>query len=332
MANKISMKVLKESAKLFDVELSQGDVNAAAEELLEFFRETIDEDNMVECQSCRMEGPEYDEDGELIPSCPYCGILFSGDEAEETEEEEKPEKKKSTKGTKKSGKDKKAPAKKRGRPPKEKEPVEIVPLTPEEEKEFKESIDRIRELRVSLAKNAWQIGTELNKLNANENGWRSFGFETFENFCQKQLDISRSGAYKYMKTAREFEEEQFLKLGIKKAELIASAPVEYREDLIANVEDNNASHPELRAQLNELQGKVSNASEKTLTLNSRIREGDIEVPWLSGNTHKPIKRRETKNKYVLIQLSQEVELALAPSDNDLGLIAQFRKIQTTDKK
>jgi hypothetical protein len=325
MANKPNMKTMKASAETFNFDLPKGSIKNAKEALYDHFVETFGEENLVECQVCKTDGPEYDEKGSLIPSCPYCGTLFDAGEAEDPPP---PPPKKDTKGKKKDAKGKKTPAKKRGRP--KKEPEEIAPLTPEQEEELTERIDRIKDLRTSLAKNAWEIGGELNAINES-NAWKTFGCKSFMEFCQTKLDISRSGAYKYMLAAREFSQEEFLKVGVKKAELIAGAPEKYRDKLLKKATEEGASHPELKNTLDKWEGKATGGSDKTLTLNSRIREGDIEIPWLSTNSHKPVKRRDTKNKYARIQVSQEVEFVIAEADNGLGLVGNFRKIETTGK-
>lgn len=327
MANKPNMKTLKKSADTFGVELPKGSIAVAAEALKEHFVETFGEENLVECQVCKTDGPEYDGEGNMVPSCPFCGTLFDDNEAEEAPPPPPPKEKKS-RGKKKDAKGKATPAKKRGRP--KKEPEEIVPLTAEQEEELNERIDRIKDLRVSLAKNAWEIGGELNAINES-NSWKSLGCKSFFEFCTTKLDISRSGAYKYMLAAREFSEEEFLKVGVKKAELIAGAPEKYRGKLMQKAED-GASHPELKNQLDKWEGKGGTGGGKTFTITSRIKEGDINVPWLSSNNHKPVKRKDVKNKYARVQVSEEVEIVMAEAENGLGMIINFRKIETTDKK
>jgi hypothetical protein len=321
MANKPNIKTLNASAKTFDVELPKGNVTKAAEALLDHFIETFGEDNLVECQVCKYDGPEYDADGNLVPSCPFCGTLFDAAPAEENTPP--PKKEKSTKG--KKGKGGQKPAKKRGK----KEEEEIVPLTPEQEEELNEQIAEIKDLRVEQAKNTWQIGVRLNQINDGQL-WKSLGCKSFFEFCATKLDISRSGAYKYMVAAREFSEEDFLKVGVKKADLIASAPERYRDKLMEKVTNEGASHAELKAQLNKWEGKGGGGSDKSLTLNGRIKEGDIETDWLSTNSHKPVTKRGVKNKYARVQLTDEVELFIAEADNGLGLVVNFRKITNED--
>ena len=141
-----------------------------------------------------------------------------------------------------------------------------------------------------------------------------------------------------MLVAREFDRDTFLAIGVKKGELVASAPERHQRKLL-NSAKKGKSFSELRTQLDKLEGrsrgdtkptdkdKGASPANERVTLLGHVKKGeDIEVPWLSSQSHEPIIRSDTKGKYAIIQLTDEVELVLIPTDNDLGMVANFRKI------
>jgi uncharacterized Zn finger protein (UPF0148 family) len=312
---KASMEVLKASAEQWDVELTGGSVKAAAKTLHDFFVGEFGEDALAQCPVCGHSGPEVDGEGALVETCPYCGQKFVG-EAEE-------KKTKKVKGEKKAKKVK--VAKKRG----VKEPEAEYIATVEQKQELESRVTRINLLRQSMAENAWEIGQELVVIN-DQSLWRGLGFESFFSYCQAELDFSRAMAYKYMLCSREFEKEEFQSLGVKKGELIASAPERHKPTLMKKAKK-GASFTELRGNLNKLEGKSSPGPKKGaaggMTLLGRVKEGDIHLSWLSLKTGKPITKPGVRTRFTRIQITDEIELVLVPTENELGMTANFRKIE-----
>jgi len=290
-----------------------GDVAAVSNTLRAFFVKKYGEDALVGCNICNNDGPEFDEDGVLIPACPYCGVLFAPTAAE-TIAVHVPHAEGGPKIAKKGGA-------KSG---------EIVPLTPDQQKALNERIEKVKALRTNIAADSYDMGVELNQIN-DEGLWKAMGVSSFFEFCQKHLDVSRSLAYKYMLCAREYSKEIFLGLGVKKAELIASAPEEFRAPLMDAATKEGKSHTELQSALRKLKGVESGngaAQPKGLTLNGRIKEGELVFDKLGAKSHKKISKRDIKSWYARIQLTEEVELFLTESEDGLSLQAVFKKIET----
>lgn len=312
MANQPSIKILKESAKRFGCDnLAGGSIKSACDSLYEFFVESFGEEELAKCPICKYDSPEKDQNGNLLANCPYCASKFLDTPAVET----KPEK--TTKVAKKRSA--------------EKEPEPEYIATPEQKEELQEHLDRINELRSNVAQNTFDLGVELNTIN-DKGLWRGLGYDSFFAYTQAELDFSRASAYKYMLVAREFDKETFLVVGVKKGELIAAAPDRHKNKLLKSAKEGK-SFTELRAKLDKLEGKSrgsgagSKGPSERVTLLGHVKKGEnVEIQWLSSQTHKPIVRKDVKSKYAIIALTDEVELVIIPSDNELGLVATFRKI------
>jgi uncharacterized Zn finger protein (UPF0148 family) len=315
MAAKPSIKILKESAKLWNAEIAGGSIKAAVDGLSDFFKGKYGAENLAECPICKNDGPEKMEDGTLVTHCPFCGTKFQG----QADEQPKP----STKSTK-AGKPSTKVRKKKGA---EKEEKEEYIATPEQKAELATHVERLTTLRQNIAQNSWEVGTELVAIN--DGGlWRGLGYDSFFAYCQGDLDFSRASAYKYMLCSREFSQEDFLGLGVKKGELVAGAPEQHRRKLM-NSAKKGASFTELKARLNKLEGKTSGGGStpsKSITLLGRVREGDIEVPWLSARTHNQITKADVKGRYLRVPLTDEIELIIVPTENELSVTANFRKV------
>jgi hypothetical protein len=97
--------------------------------------------------------------------------------------------------------------------------------------------------------------------------------------------------------------------------------------MTAAVEE-GASHTELRTRLAKLEGKTTGggASNK-LTLATLAKQGDIELPWLSLENHEPVKRANTKKKYLTTNLTDGYQLVVVSNDNGLSCTVNIRKIE-----
>lgn len=324
MAGKPSIKTLKASAKTFDCEIVGGSIKAAVDSLHDFFVETYGEDELVRCPVCNNDGPENGPDGEPLANCPYCNAQFTDAPAAEAPAKDKPKTKKAKKGTK--------VAKKKGAA---KEPKEEYIATPEQKEELASVVTEIDELRANMNLHAYDIGVKLADIN-DRGLWKGLGYDSFFAYCKQELDFSRASAYKYMLCSREFDRDTFQALGVKKGELIASAPDRHRKKLLTAAKKGE-SFSHLRAKLDKMEGKTSAsaagangkgaATASKITLMGRVKEGgDVEVAWLSAKSHSPVTRKDVKNKYAVLSLTDEVEVVLVPADNELGLVANFRKV------
>lgn len=321
MANAPSLKILKESASRFGAtNIAGGSIKAACDSLHEFFVGEFGEANLANCPVCKLDGPEKDKEGNLLTNCPYCGAKFVDAPAVEA-----------PKG-KTDGAAVPKIAKKKGAD-KEIEPAYVA--TEEQKEELSAHVEKINELRTGVAQNSFDIGVELNQIN-DKGLWKGLGYGSFFEYTTAELDFSRASVYKYMLTSREFDRETFLQIGVKKAELIAAAPEKHQKVLTKSALKGK-SFTELRDQLDKLEGRTPRTSgagkgSDRVTLLGHVKKGEnIEVAWLSGASHEPVTTKGVKNRYAKIKLTDEVELVLIPNENDLGMIATFRKIGEAPK-
>jgi hypothetical protein len=316
---KPNIKTLKASAKTFEhTSMAGGSIKAAIDSLHDFFVASFGEDALVRCPVCNNDGPENDGQGEIVEACPYCGTTFT-----DAPPAEIPDKvKKTTKVAKKKGAVKKVD-----------EPKEEYIATVKQKKELSSIVDVIADLRQNMNLYAYDIGAKLADIN-DRGLWKGLGYDSFFGYCKVELDFSRASAYKYMLVSREFDRDTFQGLGVKKGELIASAPERHRKKLLSAA-SKGESFSHLRAKLDKLEGKSSAAAAGAngkgkadkITLMGRVKEGgDVDVQWLSIKTHKPIARKDIKGRYCILAITDDVEIVLVPAENELGLIANFRKV------
>lgn len=329
--NKPNIKTLKQSAELFECELSGGSIKAATKSLNDFFASNYDENDLSACPACDNAAPDNGPDGKPLSSCPFCGARFApvpGEEVPTPGKQKGPRKKPNTPKKPKIAKKKKAAV----------ELVEHI-ATDEQKEELQEHVEKIDELRADVARNTYDIGIELNQIN-DKALWKGLGHDSFWAYCKAELDFSRASAYKYMLVAREFDREEFGLIGVKKGELIASAPERHKKKLKNAVVKKGKSFTELRTQLDKLEGKQRGASAKKagapdekkpasekMTLLGRVKKGeDVELPWIDAASHEPIEHKDVAGRYVVVPLTDEVELVIVPSEDGLGIVANFRKI------
>ena len=320
MANKPNIKTLKESAQAFGHDnMASGSIKAASDSLYDFFIEKFGEDDLVRCPVCNNDGPEKFEDGTDVTSCPFCGATFT-----DAPPAEAPAGKPATKKAKTA-----KVAKKKGAKTEKEEYI----ATPEQREELSNVVEEISELRQNMNMYAYDIGVKLADIN-DRGLWKGLGYDSFFAYCKVELDFSRASAYKYMLCSRQFDRDVFQQLGVKKGELIASAPERHRNKLLAAAKK-GSSFSALRTKLDKLEGKSGSASKKSngkdteppkMTLLGRVKEGDVEIPWLSSKNHEPIARKDIKNRYAILPLTDEIEVVLVPTNNQLGVVANFRKV------
>jgi len=325
--NKPNIKTLKESAELFGFELGGGSIKAAVKSLSNLFLAIYDEDNMSVCENCHNPAPDKGPDGKDLTSCPYCAVLFNGASSVEYTPPQSTQK---SKTRKKPNTPKKPKIIK-----KKKEPVEHI-ATPEQKEELQSCVEKINDLRVNIARNAYDIGTELNHI-SDKALWRGLGYKSFFDYSTGELDFARSSAYKYMMVANNFSRDEVGIIGVKKGELILKASEPHQRKL-KNAAMKGKSFTALTAQKNKLEGKqravdTSTSAKKSapttekITLLGRVKKGEeTTIPWINSQTHEPIEHKDITGRYLVIALTNEVELVIVPTEDNLGIVANFRKI------
>lgn len=234
-----------------------------------------------------------------------------------------------TKPAKKNVKGKgKKNAKKPGRKPAEKKTEEIVPASQEQKDQLAVHTRKIGEFKADIARNGWKIGQELIAISA-QGLWKGLGHKSFNEFLKKDLEFSSSLARKYIVIASQTTLELYEQIGVKKGELIAAAPDKHRPKMLEMATKEGASFSTLRTYLNKKLGKPTTgghvaASERTITLLGRIREGEIILPWMNEDGT-PIVDRSAKSKMTRLQLTDSVFVTVRETDNGLGLTFKFEQ-------
>jgi hypothetical protein len=301
------MEAIKAEAKNLKLKLPKGDVKTAAGVLKDHYHETYEEESLAVCELCGYESPVDKTD------CPYCGASLG-------EAEEPKATKKQTKG-----KDKTQKPRKKGKSAKA-QTKDIAPPDPKLIAKCDEHITTIRDLRQRLSENAYSIGKSLQVIH-DENLWKAKGYSSFSEFCKAELEYTRVMAYKYMSMSRLLKQEDAVKLGVSKAEIVTNAPKRHRTKLL-NAAKKGATREELRKILAKATGKTSSKTdtEGKITLLGRVKDGSYEEPWLNIKTGKPT-TRETDNKHCVFDVTSDVRLTVTEQDNGKGLVLSFEKIE-----
>lgn len=122
---------------------------------------------------------------------------------------------------------------------------------------FVELTNEIIRLNRDIFTNGYRMG--LHMIEVDEK--RLFVFGGFNNFTDylEHLDISRRWAYRIMQVAREYSEDDFMKIGVKKLHLVLEAPEEDRPQLLEQAR-NGVSRRDLEKQV-RIKNVVKKAAE-----------------------------------------------------------------------
>jgi hypothetical protein len=357
----VNIKTLKATATKYDIEIPVGSkVDAVVKLISDYFAENFDTDTLMKCDGCGNFSTEFDENGEVITECPFCAANFVGEAVEAGDPEPAPDpevpapvEKVKGKGGRKPKADKtEGEPKEKGKPGRKPKEDKIVPVeekyivTPEQLKAFEAAVAKIRHLQQTRAETTYQIGTELNRLNS-ENLWKGMTyasqdaegkpaekqFANFTDFVKVTFDISRSGAFKYMRCAGNFSEAEYQKIGVRACDLILSASEGIRDNL-KDVALTGAPFVELKGIIKAREGtptsgsaKSEGASKATLTLLSRSKQGDINIAWLDNKTREAVARGNTKEKHFRLDLTSDYELIVFYGASGLDVTASIRAIE-----
>ena len=88
----------------------------------------------------------------------------------------------------------------------------------------------IRELKRNLGQNLWMLGNRLNLVKEEKLFLTKYGM--FEEYLEKEVDLDRSTAYRYMQIARDFDENLVQEWGAKKCNLLISLKEPVRQEIL----------------------------------------------------------------------------------------------------
>lgn len=121
--------------------------------------------------------------------------------------------------------------------------------------------------------------------------YKEVGYNSFEEYCESEVGISRFMAYKYVSVAEIKNVESIQQIGVTKLSILAKLDEPTRTEIIENTDLENTSVKELKAKLAELQEK-----NKTLEEDKKSLEND----------KKSAKERQDKLLKKNLQLVEEI--------------------------
>ncbi len=212
-------------------------------------------------------------------------------------------------------------------------------LSKEQKEDLQKRIKKIKEYKIKFVENTYYLGAELLDL-SDSMLWKGIA-RSFKDFCEVHLEISRSSAYKFMTCASKFSKEQFVQLGVKKADLLSRLPEGKRDEVTEKVIEEKMTFSEISNLLKEKDApkpeenktkerevqktEVANTKEDTSTILAKVKQdNEIEVPWFDFENHECIQERSDVDKYTIVQVSDEVELVIMENEFGTGLICSFR--------
>lgn len=204
-----------------------------------------------------------------------------------------------------------------------------------------ESIARINQLRSNLAGNSYDLGLELRVIHEEEL-WKAKGRESFKDFIEKDLEISRSMAYRLIEVTREFDRATFESVGSRKLALIGGIQDAEARDAALEAAKAGASTRDVARQASEAKGKSSApAKEKAaaaappkkaneITLLAKVNAKAQLVGFRSASSGRAIAHHKD-DAYAEFQLSEDVKQRIAlkvdKEGNILGLTVAFVRVE-----
>lgn len=205
-----------------------------------------------------------------------------------------------------------------------------------------ESVERINQLRADLAGNSYDLGVELRKIHEEEL-WKARGHDSFKDFIQKELDISRAMAYRLIDITKQFDRETFEKVGSRKLALIAGIQdADAREAALESAKA-GASTRDVEREVNEAKGRKS-APEKErassevpkkktgneITLLAKVGSRPQLVGFRSASSGRPIQAHKD-DAYAEFNLSEDVKQRIAlkkdKEGNIVGVTIAFVRVE-----
>ena len=117
--------------------------------------------------------------------------------------------------------------------------------------------------------------------------YKELKYQNFEEYCEKEVGISRRHAYRYLSLVENLSEDfvtSMSQIGMSKLSLLAKLDEPQREEIIQNVDVESTTIRELKARIAELEPKVSNLTaanqmyqNENQKLKVQVRERDEEI-------------------------------------------------------
>jgi hypothetical protein len=288
-----------------------------------------EEDGLVKCEVCGEVSTEHTD------FCPYCG-----DEGlpPEDEEQEQPAAATTTSATPAAAAPA-APAK--GKKKKGAEAAPEAATAPavaavgdalvKAGAELDEKVARVNALRVDLAKNTYDIGIEIREIHEREL-WKARGHQSFKEFVEKDLEMSRTLAYRLIETTKEYDRATFESVGARKLALVASIQDAEVRDAALEAAKAGATVKEIERTKDKAKGKsapdkeerATAAPRKTneITLLAKVNGKPTTHQWRSASSGRPLAAHKD-DAYGEVEVSEDVRLRVALKVDKEGKIVGF---------
>ena len=128
----------------------------------------------------------------------------------------------------------------------------------------------------AAAESVWDLCQAIKEMRDGKH-YKCLLYDNFEGYCECELGMSRSHAYRYIQIAEGMSAENVAsmrQIGTTKLALLASVTEEQREIITTAVDVESATVKELKAQIDELKGKVSEAEKKAMLASGRATEAE----------------------------------------------------------
>ena len=172
--------------------------------------------------------------------------------------------------------------------------------------------------------------------------YKEFGYNTFDNYCELELKLSRHMAYKYMSIANVKNVESIQQIGITKLSLLATISEEQQAEISQRVDLESTSVRKLKEEIAQLKAKnddfqtnIEISEKKISELQSQNAEWESKHDTLEEENNGLWKENEQLHKQVRELESRPVEVAVLepePSDNERLLQETIRNLQIESQK
>lgn len=207
-----------------------------------------------------------------------------------------------------------------------------------------ESMARINKLRNDIAGNSYDLGVEIAKIHVEEL-WKARGHESFKEFIEKDLEISRAMAYRLIDLTKQFTRETFESVGSRKLALIAGIQDADAREAALDAAKAGASTRDVERQVNDAKGRSSapakekgssagstpapKKSAQDITLLTKVGSKAQLVGFRSAASGRPINHHKD-DAYAELQVADEVKLRMAPKidkdGNIVGITVAFVRV------
>ena len=172
--------------------------------------------------------------------------------------------------------------------------------------------------------------------------YKEFGYNTFDNYCELELKLSRHMAYKYMSIANVKNVESIQQIGITKLSLLATISEEQQAEIAEKVDLENTTVKKLKEEIAQLKARnddfqvnIEISEKKISELQSQNAEWESKHDTLEEENNGLWKENEQLHKQVRELESRPVEVAVLepePSDNERLLQETIRNLQIESQK